>query len=330
MRARIRDLGCPLSPSWLATAAALTMAAAALVLGCSSGPRERADEAPAPRAPRDADRDRITPRTEIPSQDEIRAKPGSAPSGPVLRLATYNIHADDPGHADTLAAIAELDVDVVLLQEVSRAWREHLREAVADDFPHVGFWPHRQRWGGLAVLSRHPFDQVKLVSPGAGPFPAWTAVLHTPLGAIQLVNVHLFPPIRLHRRLGWLRAYRESQAIHVKEIAEIHRSLPIGPRARSARRPAETDAALDPELPCIIAGDFNEDVHGAAIAWLGERGFAPTIDEFTPTWRWQTRGGEVTWQLDHILHRGLRRIDSRVVQAGGSDHLPVVATFAAP
>ncbi len=233
------------------------------------------------------------------------AEPGSGQAS--LTIATYNIYADRPGDPSTLEAIQSLGADVVLLQEVSREWVPSLREVLADTHPHVGFWTYRQRWGGLAILSKHPFESPQLLSVEAGPFPAWRGVVVSPIGRIQVLNVHLFPPIRLYRRLGWLRAYRVGQERHVEELQELYKHL-------------------DPDLPTVIAGDFNEDVRGDGMAWLRERGFSPAIDEMRATWRWQASFGELRWQLDHIVYRGpLQVAEARVIEAGSSDHWPVVA-----
>ncbi|MFH1150780.1 MAG: endonuclease/exonuclease/phosphatase family protein [Actinomycetota bacterium] len=47
-----------------------------------------------------------------------------------------------------------------------------------------------------------------------------------------------------------------------------------------------------------------------------------------PAWRWQTSVGLITHRLDHIFYTPqLVPFDARVLQAGRSDHLPVVAEF---
>ena len=227
-----------------------------------------------------------------------------------LTVATYNIHADRVGDRDTIAAINELDADLVFLQEVSREWVPVLRQQFGNRYREAAFQPYRQRWGGLGILSRLPIIESKLLAPEHGPFPAWWAVIESPLGRIQVLNLHLFPPVRLQRRLGWLGAYRRSQDIHVREIEAFAQ-------------------ALVADMPVLLAGDLNEDASGKAVSWLRQRGFERAIQGFDPTWRWQTRYGPIRWQLDHVLYRGrLRVIAGQVIEAGGSDHLPVIVTFA--
>jgi hypothetical protein len=63
---------------------------------------------------------------------------------------------------------------------------------------------------------------------------------------------------------------------------------------------------------------------------LGKQGLRNALTQFVPfavTWRWKTDLGEVKWQLDHILYRGLRVVGAQVIDRGSSDHYPVLARF---
>ncbi len=240
-------------------------------------------------------------------------EPTPAPAKPVaggsLTVASYNVNFGLTGDQDILELLRDLGADVVFLQETHRGWERAIRAELADEFPHMAFRHHRVRPGGLAVLSRFPFDDGGEISETAGAFPAWRVVVDSDLGRVQFLNVHLYPPVLRHRR-GWWRAYFESQKIHREEIEGF----------------AE---ALDPELPTVVLGDFNEDAAGPAVKWLQARGLSLALSERAPTWRWETRLGTIHWELDHVLHGPrLRTVSAKVVEAGSSDHFPIVATFA--
>lgn len=244
------------------------------------------------------------PKPALPApEDTSHPEPRSV--APVVRVASYNLNVARIA-GETTDALEGLDADIVLLQEVGRDWERVLETRFAG-YPHVAVErSDRQRWGGLATLSRYPFRDARLLPPVRGPFPAWRAVFATPLGDLEILNVHLYPPIRLSRTRGWLEAYRQGQLIHVRELEGFVPSLGGG--------------------PAIIAGDLNEDASGAGVRWLGERGFRPAHSGWVPTWRWPTQVGEIKWQLDHILIRGpIEVIGAEVVDAGASDHLPIVA-----
>lgn len=224
-------------------------------------------------------------------------------------VATYNVHADMAGDRATLFALRSLDADMVFLQEATTEWEDVVRRELGDVYPHISFRACDDRFGGLAILSRTPFGGGVMLDADAGPFPAWLIKVETPIGLLQILNLHLFPPVRWRER-GWWRAYVDSQDVHLREVQGFL-------------------VRLDPRAPTLIVGDFNEAAAGKAVSWLIDRGFVAALDPATPTWRWQTEVGPITWQLDHILYRGpLSVVASRVVRAGNSDHWPVIAAFA--
>ena len=138
----------------------------------------------------------------------------------LLRVMTYNIHgcvgADRDVNPGKIAAIiADLDVDIVALQEVDggHPTREYRNQAqmIAGvlGMGHIYFPVEQEglRRFRLAVLSRFPivgFDQVRLpnVYPLLNPRRrgALRTILETPAGRVYLINTHL-SLFRLERRL---------------------------------------------------------------------------------------------------------------------------------
>jgi endonuclease/exonuclease/phosphatase family metal-dependent hydrolase len=92
-------------------------------------------------------------------------------------------------------------------------------------------------------------------------------------------------------------------------------------------------ARLAPDLPTLVAGDFNEEDDGDAVRFLVSRGMSSVLGRFAPdqpTWRWPTMVGTLHRQLDHVFidHR-LEAVSAEIRAAGRSDHLPVIAILAA-
>ncbi|MBT8492500.1 MAG: endonuclease/exonuclease/phosphatase family protein, partial [Deltaproteobacteria bacterium] len=231
-----------------------------------------------------------------------------AKSSKALTIATYNLNAGMAGNATTMRALEAIDADVIFLQESSAGWERLIRRRLGKRYPHMAFEVRgRQPWGSLGVLSKAPFRH-RSIAPKSGPFPAWLVELRTRSGTVRVLNVHLFPPVRWFARLGWMKAYAESQKIHQRELAE-HFARVGGP-------------------PDLVVGDFNEDLLGRGMRWLERRGFRSAITRRTNTWRWKTRIGIIRWPLDHVmLGKGWKAVRARVVDAGSSDHLPVVVTL---
>lgn len=239
-----------------------------------------------------------------------------APERPgALRLVTYNLNFGNPSFEATLDAIALANADIVLLQEVTEAWRDALTRRFAKQYEHRAFHVHVRMAGGLAVLSKLPIARDELWAAPAGTgawFPAERVVITTAFGPLQLLNVHLRPA----RDGGsWLRGYMTTREVRRKEI-EAHWGR------------------LDPALPTIVAGDFNEAPDGRAIEFLAQRGLRRAATTGPPTWHYQTVVRGVTADLlkldiDHVMHdRRLVASGGRVLDAGTSDHRPVVAVIA--
>ena len=234
----------------------------------------------------------------------VRAASATKPKPKPMRIMTYNVNYGLAGDQDTLEAIRAGDADLVLLQETNSAWRQAIEGALAADYPHSRF----RDWGlagGLGVLSRWPIREEHFTPSPHGWFPAWRLIIDTPRGALQVFNLHLRPP--LSARGTFLDRFTITAKHRVKEITSYFQHV-------------------DPAIPALFAGDFNEDAQGGAIAFLRKNGYRDVMGDIlpdTPTWRWDTPMGKVHWQLDHVVYgRGLRARTVKVLQAGRSDHLP--------
>ncbi len=214
-----------------------------------------------------------------------------------MRLATYNVNYGRPGHRRTLAAIRALDADTLFLQETTPAWERALA-AVGGYERRFRHW-RPGRAGGHGLLTRHAVVAEEVLDAPTGWFPAWRVVLETPAGALQVLAVHLRPAFSLAS--GFHRSFFATHAVRRLEIETHHRRL-------------------DPSLPTIVLGDFNEG-DGPALDYLRERGYRQA-DAAAHTWRF------LHWKrtYDHLFYGpGVDVPAAVVVPAGASDHLPLLA-----
>ena len=162
------------------------------------------------------------------------------------------------------------------------------------------------------MLSKHPIREEAYLEPTVGWFPAWRVVVDTPLGPVQALDVHLRPP--MSDGGSWVAGYFSTRDDRREEIAAFW-------------------SALDPALPTIVAGDFNEDDNGRAIEFLADKGLRsalPQVDRRAKTWRWETRLGPLRMMLDHVVYGpGLQLRSAEVLDRGTSDHLPVLVVLGA-
>jgi endonuclease/exonuclease/phosphatase (EEP) superfamily protein YafD len=234
---------------------------------------------------------------------------GEAVSG--LRLMTYNLNYGNPRPETSLAAIERENADVVLLQEITNAWQRALDRRFARRYPHRIYRIHARSAGGLAVLSKHRISHEEVWAPPAGTgawFPAQRLVVHAPIGPVQVLNVHLRPALKDG---SWIKGFFETPPLRRKEI-EAHWKK------------------IDARLPTIVAGDFNEDPFGRAVAYLRQHGLARVPTAGPTTWRHEADDGSELLRLDidHVMIDGrVAARNGRVLDAGTSDHRPVVVTI---
>jgi endonuclease/exonuclease/phosphatase family metal-dependent hydrolase len=234
------------------------------------------------------------------------------PAGPHFSVMTYNVNWGGPGAQLTLGAIRSADADVVCLQETTPDWERYLRPRLSDTYPHMRF-RHDRGAGGQAVLSRLPLTERAFLRPTAGWFPGWLLEVHSPVGPVQLLCVHLRPALNDRGSLT-PSSYVRTRSIRLAEVRGFHKQL-------------------NPRRAAVVLGDFNEDDSGAAVSWLVEHGMTDALPEFdrsTYTWEWPTSVVTFRDRLDHILYsKHLHCHSARVLRAGASDHFPVIAVFGA-
>jgi endonuclease/exonuclease/phosphatase (EEP) superfamily protein YafD len=229
----------------------------------------------------------------------------------LLVLMTYNVNYANPDPDRSIDAIAAADADVVLLQEITDDWRARLVKRLGRQYPHQAFHPARA--GGLAVLSKREVRSDELLPPPPGAFfPAERLVVTSPLGDVQILHVHLRPNVDGG---DWIRGWQTTPPVRRREIETYFPRLTAG-------------------IPTIIAGDFNELPSGLAVAFLAQHGFARVPTTGPSTWHHviDVAGAKISalsLDLDHVVvDASLVPSEGRVLDAGTSDHRPVVVTLA--
>lgn len=240
------------------------------------------------------------------------SRPLEQPTSPHIRVATYNVNWGVPEPMAAARVIAAADADIVCLQETNRRWERILRQQLRRQYPHMVFRESAGRaGGGLAFLSKRKGEQVAYIRSDTGFFDGWIMTFPTAVGRVQVLNVHLQPPVDDRGRFG-LMGMLTAGARHRHEIERFHKHF-------------------DDEGHTLVVGDFNEDKGGDAITWLRRQGYRNCLPEFSPwayTWRWRLGPLPLRGQLDHIVHSpSLHCFRARILYGGASDHLPVRATI---
>ena len=217
-----------------------------------------------------------------------------------LTVLSYNVCFERPD-ASTVEATLAQGADIVFLQETNQAWEELFdAETVA---PLERRFHHHDPDGGLAVLSRYPIERAELRESPEKAFPAWCLRFQTPEGSLDVLSVHLHPPI-VDDRLLW--GYFLTGERRAREIV-AHLECFDGP-------------------PDLAVGDFNEE-EGEAVDHLASLGLRQAQLAFPPverTWRWPTELWELSGRPDHVFVGTRFSVASvHVPQVGASDHYPL-------
>lgn len=241
------------------------------------------------------------------------AVPQPAPAS--IKLMTYNVNYANSGSETSIAAIEQADADLVLLQEITDSWRGRLEHRFAQRYPHRKYRIVGRAAGGLAILSKLPIRREELWAAPAGTgayFPAQRFLVDLAIGPVQVLNVHLRPAIEGG---SWVKGFFTTPPYRRAEI-EAHWKK------------------LDPALPTVVAGDFNEDADGRALDFLAGHGLLRIPTTGPTTWHYQThtrRSGMtdvLRMDIDHVVVDGrFTAKDAHVMDAGTSDHRPVVVTL---
>ena len=225
-----------------------------------------------------------------------------------MRLLTYNVNYGNREPHSSLDAIADADADVVLVQEITARWQSALADRFAGQYTVQMFRLHGRNAGGLAVLSKLPVGGEELYAPPPGGwFPAQRLVVTAPFGDVQILHVHLRPALDAG---SWFKGFITTPPVREAEIHAYWERLVHA-------------------LPTVIAGDFNEDVTGLAMAALANRGYARVETTGPTSWHYEEDGWDVLkMDIDHIVvGPTLVGRDGRVLETGTSDHRPVLATI---
>jgi endonuclease/exonuclease/phosphatase family metal-dependent hydrolase len=245
-------------------------------------------------------------------------------TGLLLRILTYNIHRaigmDRRFRPQRIAEILRhYGADIVTLQEVDEGAPRSRELNLAKELAEAAGYPHfalghnvslRKGRYGNATLSRFPILRERNIDLSVAESWIRRGCQHTTLalngegGVLEVFNLHL----------GLSARERDKQIELLKRSQEF--------------------SSVDPEVPVLVAGDFNDwrsllqptftNGFGFGCATERRRGpyrCIPTYPSFSP------QGG-----LDRIYHRGRLRLLSvhacrLQVARVASDHLPIVAEF---
>jgi endonuclease/exonuclease/phosphatase (EEP) superfamily protein YafD len=220
------------------------------------------------------------------------------PGAAGVKLFFANVYFRNYQHKKLIRLIHDERPDVIGLVEVTSQWLRKL-DALREDYPYRVAVPD-EVFAGIAVFSRLPLSDARVLQLGDTHLPAIAATLATAQGPVALVVVHPSSP--------GTPEYFEQRNRQVRALAEY---------ARAAAR------------PLVVAGDLNMSMWNRHYRPLVEAGGLHNARE--------GQGVDATWPagwplgvpIDHILATDdVQLRNFRVLRAFGSDHRPITADVA--
>ncbi len=228
-----------------------------------------------------------------------------------LSVMTFNVMlGGKPAHS-ALDAIAAANPDIICIQELTPALARAFEARFAGTYPHRLFEP-RPTSGGIGIASRYRLAGGAILELGFKAVPGAAATVRLPGGTMRVGCVHLIPPVlNLKSGVEFGERFRDNTDIRLGQIGRLlsHLDRTVG--------------------PALVLGDMNEWQGQAALSLLAESGFTNACDGTGARCGSSWPGPVMTWpafiRIDHVFGRGVVFADAATLQAGGSDHYPVVA-----
>jgi len=113
-------------------------------------------------------------------------------TGPKLRVISFNLLRDNPEHAAVTQFLRHEQADIVLLMEVTPEWATVI-ETLGDVYPHQKIVSRSDAFG-IALISRHAWDECQAIDIGADDLPTLVAYFRVDEAPFIFIATHPLPP----------------------------------------------------------------------------------------------------------------------------------------
>ena len=220
----------------------------------------------------------------------------SAAESVTLKVLVSNVHTSNVRYQSLIDLISDEQPDFVVLLEVNERWFNRLAP-LRDQYPHLEKRVRSDNFG-IAVFSRLPLEETRVVEFGGSRLPSIVSRLRINGTAATMIATHPLPPIGTR--------YAATRDSHMQALAEFVSE-------RDGHVAVMGDLNNTPWSPCF-ADLLNKS--GLKDSRWG-RGILPT---------WPGKYSRFGIPIDHILvSPGIGVTDLRVGDSIGSDHRPMIA-----
>jgi exodeoxyribonuclease-3 len=225
-----------------------------------------------------------------------KAPKGSPPAPGTARLTTWNVNSLRIRLPQLLQFAEQFQPDVVCLQELKLDQDQFPEAELRAVFPHLAWWG-QPTYNGVAVLSKHPLEDVRRGFAGWAD-PEARALSATVLGlrlyGLYVVNGQAVGAPKFHHKLEWLAALRaDLDALPAGTPVALLGDFNVAPDDLDVWDPFQCDGQ-------VLCHPLEREALAKVLAWgLVDpyRAKQPFANEFS-WWDYQKRG--------FMLNHGLR------------------------
>ncbi len=214
-----------------------------------------------------------------------------------LRAVLVNVNHNNQAYGVVNEFIRSTDADLILLLEVNDAWLENV-EPLIENYPYNKFGAGNH--GGIALLSRIPFEHATISIIGGVGLPSVIARFSIHGERLTLIGTHPYSPVSRRRA--------ESRDQQLTEVAKFisHQADPI-----------------------LLLGDLNTSPWSPIFKdFLRSTGLRDSREGFGLQASWPTWFPPAWIPIDNVLvSSNVTVYDRKIERDIGSDHYPVVVDF---
>lgn len=242
---------------------------------------------------------------EIVSRIHVSSPPSVLEKAPIIKLAHYNRNVGNTGQSDLISWVETENPDIFVIQEAGDS-ASQAAQFLRDTYPHQIHEPRPNAFGQV-LASKYPISDFDIV--------------HTPYHALENFYIHAVITLPGETALSFYA---------------IHPPPPIS-RSMSLQRNSDLNSVSnaivnDNHQNILLCGDWNITAYSPYFSdLLEETGLNNMYSSAIPFPTWPHQYAYQIFQIpiDHVLFKGrLSLLERKRSPAFGSDHYPVIASFA--
>ena len=226
----------------------------------------------------------------------------------------FNVLYNSTKINESIDLIQQQSPDILCLRELTPKFEKNMLRRLGSHYPNHVMYSRQGTWG-VGIVSKYPLRNPEYfpLKPHQIPGLQVEVLIHS---KVLLVScLHLFPPVGKHRQSdNFVTTLKKNERLRMQQAEYLVKKY----KAWSG--------------PILLLGDMNESRQGDAMRMFAASQFNHSCEKSGSRQCGATYPAHLEWvpatfEIDHILGRGINFRAAQVIRSGGSDHYPVQASF---